>query len=81
MSELRSRVLYQFKELLYMAHVYPKPYRECCDQIKAAYRKQRHLKSAEEIEKALSFGEYIKKEIVALHQLKTYRTMKDHYYN
>lgn len=78
--DLRSRVLYQFKELIYLAHVYPKPYRECCDKIKAAYRKQRNLQTREEIEKALSFGEYMKKEIVALHQLKTYRTMKKRYY-
>lgn len=80
MASLRQRVLYQFKELAYMGLEYPKPHREFMAQLKKMYRAKRHLTQEAEILDALEFGEYMKKELEALHKLRIYREMKRRYY-
>lgn len=80
MPGARQRVLYQFKEMLYIGKDYPMPYDEFKMALKRAYRSKRELVKLSEIEKALEHGEYIKREMIALHQLRRYRAIKRNYY-
>lgn len=77
---LRQKVLYQFKEFTYMGMHYPKPHREFMEQLKKMYRAKKYLTKEEDINKALEFGEYMKKELEALYKLRVYREMKRRYY-
>lgn len=63
-----------------MGQSYPKPKEEYAAKLKKAFRAKSHLSDKAEIEKALEFGEYMKKELEALQQLRVYRAMKRRYY-
>lgn len=95
-QSLRTRVLYLYKELLYMGKDYPyvessrkkkkkanqnsQGYDYFRKKLHKAFDKGRNIKDPNEIEKRLEHGEYIKKELVALYTLRTYRSVKTRYY-
>lgn len=61
MPELRQRVLYLYKELVYMGRDYPAGYSFFIQRLRQAFRKKSILTDPVEIEKGLALGEYIKK--------------------
>lgn len=77
----RYRVLLLYKELLYIGKDYPAPYDQFRKKLKLAFEKNKSLDADEDINKAISFGEYMKKELVALYQLRVYRAVKRNYYS
>ncbi|CAN6602402.1 hypothetical protein TRVA0_002S01112 [Trichomonascus vanleenenianus] len=79
--ELRRKVLYLYKELLYMGKEYPQGYDFFRGRLKRAFKNNSGIKDPKEIEKRLEHGEYIKKELIALYTLRTYRAVKNKYYN
>lgn len=59
--ELRRRVLYLYKELVYMGKDYPAGYPFFVQKLRQAFRKKAGISDSAEIEKGLLFGEFIKK--------------------
>lgn len=80
LPHMRNRVLYLFKELVYLGKDYPEPYEKVSRKLKKAFRAKKDLKDPSEIEKALALGEHVKNEMIALYKLRTYRAVKNNYY-
>ncbi|KAK9462529.1 growth hormone-inducible soluble protein-like protein [Lipomyces oligophaga] len=80
MSELRYKVIAQYKQLLYMGRDYPRGYTFFRNKLHAGFMQHADLVSHEDINARLRIAEYIQKEIEALYHLKKYRTLKKHYY-
>lgn len=76
----RRRVLYLYKELLYMGKDYPEGYDAFRRKLHGAFRKKSQLDTPGDIEDALDFGEYMKRELITLYSLRTYRSVKRNYY-
>jgi hypothetical protein len=73
----RVRMLY--KELLYIGKEYPLGFSFFKTKLKASFMKNQHLKSAQQIDRAISHGKFVYKELEALWFLKKYRSMKNNY--
>ncbi|KAK9264321.1 growth hormone-inducible soluble protein-like protein [Lipomyces tetrasporus] len=80
-STLRSKVIRQYKQLLFMGREYPRGYKYFRDKVHAGFKKNADLTDAEEIEQKLKFAEYIEREIAALYHVRKYRAMKQRYYD
>lgn len=65
-SELRRKVLYQYKELIYMGKDYPAGYDFFIKKLRGAFKGKSTLSDPQDIEKALALGEYVKKGIYIL---------------
>lgn len=63
-----------------MGKDYPDGYDAFRRKLHGAFRKKSQLDSQQDIEDALDFGEYMKRELIALYKLRTYRAMKRNYY-
>ncbi|KIY66545.1 hypothetical protein CYLTODRAFT_377591 [Cylindrobasidium torrendii FP15055 ss-10] len=77
----RRRAIALYRELYAMGKDYPDPAYDFRGVVRRMFEKNRHLTEPEEIENALKFGEYIKKETLALYSLKKYRHLKRMYPN
>lgn len=77
----RSRVIELYKTLLYLGRDYPKGYDYFRSRLKRAFMKNRDVTDPEKIEKMLTLGDYIVKELEALYMLRKYRTLKKRYYD
>lgn len=69
------------KRLLYLGRDYPKGYDYFRSRLKRAFMKNRDVTDPEKIEKMLTLGDYIVKELEALYMLRKYRTLKKRYYD
>ncbi|XP_065072947.1 electron transfer flavoprotein regulatory factor 1 [Ochlerotatus camptorhynchus] len=81
MSSTRKQVLDLYKRLQYLGRDYPggpEMFRKKCYN---AFKRQSTETDPQKIEKAISLGEYVQKEIEALYSLKKYRAMKKRYYD
>ncbi|XP_056648731.1 electron transfer flavoprotein regulatory factor 1 [Diorhabda sublineata] len=77
----RSRVIDLYKNLLHLGKDWPKGYNFFRERLHAAFLKNKDEKDAEKIEKLISHGNFVKKEIETLYVLKKYRTLKRRYYD
>ncbi|KAI9567327.1 hypothetical protein HD554DRAFT_2205551 [Boletus coccyginus] len=75
-QHLRALALY--KELHRLGRDYDPSY-DFHGKLRKLYEKNRNLKDEAEIERALSFGEYIKNETLALYSLRKYRHLRRMY--
>ncbi|TPX34752.1 hypothetical protein SmJEL517_g02759 [Synchytrium microbalum] len=78
-ADTRRQVLRLYKELLYVGKTYPAGFDYFKPKLRAAFEKKRHITSPEDIQKGIKLGNYVYKELEALHFLKKYRTMKARY--
>ncbi|TPX50988.1 hypothetical protein SeMB42_g01608 [Synchytrium endobioticum] len=79
-TDARRRVLRLYKELLYVGQTYPAGFENYFrPKLRAAFKAKASLADPRDIERAINLGEYVYKEIEALHFLKKYRTMKQRY--
>lgn len=64
-----------------MGRDWPKGYTHFRDRCHNAFMKNKDVTDPEQIQKLISHGEYVVKEIEALYYLKKYRTLKRRYYD
>jgi hypothetical protein len=76
---MNPRVRDLYKQLLYIGREYPKGFDYFRTGLKRAFLKKQELKDPQEIEKAITQGLFVYKELEALWFLKKYRTMKKNY--
>ncbi|KAH7928253.1 hypothetical protein BV22DRAFT_1030909 [Leucogyrophana mollusca] len=74
----RVRAIALYKELHRLGRDYDPSY-DFHGKLRRMFEKNRNLTDAEEIEQAFKFGEYIKKETLALYSLRKYRHLKRMY--
>jgi len=78
--QLRYKVKFLYKELLYLGRDYPLGYTDYFrPRLHSAFMKNKDITSDDEIEKCIKIGEYVKKEIEMLYYLKRYRTLRKTY--
>ncbi|XP_017775326.1 PREDICTED: LYR motif-containing protein 5 [Nicrophorus vespilloides] len=77
----RGKVVELYKMLLHLGKDYPHGYDYFRKRLHSAFMKNRGETDPEKIEKMISHGQYIIKELEALYMLKKYRTLKRRYYN
>ncbi|ODM98757.1 LYR motif-containing protein 5 [Orchesella cincta] len=79
-SALKLRVLSLYKTLLFMGRDYPQGYKYFRDRCNTVFKKNKGVKDPKEIEKMITHGEFVVKELEALYYLRKYRTLKRRYY-
>ncbi|CDO51516.1 conserved hypothetical protein. Putative NADH-ubiquinone oxidoreductase complex 1/LYR family protein [Geotrichum candidum] len=62
-----------------MGKDYPAGYDFFIKKLRSAFRNRSTMTDPVEIEKAIGFGDFIKKELIALYSLKKYRYLKQNY--
>lgn len=67
-------------KLLYLGREYPKGTVYFRERLKSAFLKNRDVTDPEKIRKLIDRGEFVIKELEALHFLRKYRAMKKRYY-
>ncbi|XP_065158021.1 electron transfer flavoprotein regulatory factor 1 [Atheta coriaria] len=77
----RSRVVNLYKTLLHLGKDYPQGFEFFRTRLHRVFLKNKDETDPEKIEKMISHGNYIVKELEALYMLKKYRTLKRRYYN
>ncbi|EIN10020.1 hypothetical protein PUNSTDRAFT_66473 [Punctularia strigosozonata HHB-11173 SS5] len=75
----RHRVIALYKELHRLGRDYPDPSYHFNHKIRRMFEKNKDLTKAEDIERAINFGEYIRNETLALYSLRKYRHLKRMY--
>jgi hypothetical protein len=77
-SRLQHRVMRLYLDMLHTSkEIYPNLSKEeKTERIKRAFLKNKQLQTDDEIEKAINRGEYVLKEMEAMHSFGKYRTMK-----
>lgn len=81
MTQLKSKVISLYKNLLYYGRDYPAGYDYFRHRLKKAFIKNCELDNSAEIQKQLDIGEFVIKELDALYKLKKYRYLKKNYYD
>ncbi|KAM9823719.1 LYR motif-containing protein 5A [Neosynchiropus ocellatus] len=79
-NPLRGEVFRLYKNLLYLGREYPKGSTYFRERLKSAFMKNKDETDPEKIQKLLSRGEFVIKELEALYFLRKYRAMKKRYY-
>ncbi|KAM8884150.1 LYR motif-containing protein 5A [Synchiropus splendidus] len=79
-NPLRGEVIRLYKNLLYLGREYPKGSSYFRERLKSAFMKNKDETDPEKIQKLLSRGEFVIKELEALYFLRKYRAMKKRYY-
>ncbi|XP_011702230.1 PREDICTED: LYR motif-containing protein 5 [Wasmannia auropunctata] len=77
----RTKVIGLYKTLLYMGRDYPKGYQYFRTKLKRAFVKNKTETEPEKIDKMISHGNFVIKELEALYMLRKYRTLKRRYYD
>ncbi|XP_012257374.1 electron transfer flavoprotein regulatory factor 1 [Athalia rosae] len=77
----RARVVELYKTLLHLGRDYPKGYTYFHTNLKKAFMKNKHETDPQAIDKLISHGQFVIKELEALYMLRKYRTLKRRYYN
>ncbi|KAH7638492.1 electron transfer flavoprotein regulatory factor 1 [Dermatophagoides farinae] len=78
--QLRLQVLNLYKTLLYYGRDYPLGYKYFRDRCHKSFVKNRDETDPQQIQKHISRGEFIIKELEALYRLRKYRYLKQRYY-
>ncbi|KAK4886277.1 hypothetical protein RN001_002548 [Aquatica leii] len=76
----RQQVVTLYKTLLHLGKDWPAGYELFRTKLHKAFIKNKDVTDPEKIQKLITHGEYIVKEIEALYMLKKYRTLKRRYY-
>ena len=80
-QKMNPRVRELYKELIFTASLYNAlPLETCRNKIKTQFFKNKDLsEDSPEFKKALAWGRYEIKNMQAMHEIRVYRRMKDHY--
>ena len=73
------RVLELYKRMLWLGQDWHQGQAHFTKSLSNAFRKNKYETSAEKIEKLIFHAEFVEKEVLALYQLKKYRSMKNRY--
>lgn len=77
----RGRVINLYKTLLHLGKDWPSGFDFFRTRLHRAFMKNKSETDPEKIEKMITHGEFVVKEIETLYMLKKYRTLKRRYYN
>ncbi|CAG5090292.1 Oidioi.mRNA.OKI2018_I69.PAR.g12543.t1.cds [Oikopleura dioica] len=75
----RVRVLDLYKRMLWLGRDWHQGQAQFTRSLSNAFRKNSQEENPEKIEKLIFHAEFVEKEILALYQLKKYRSMKNRY--
>ena len=76
---MNSKIRDLYKRILFAGRYYPQGLNKVREQAKIEFYKNQNLKSEIEIKKAISYGRYMVREIIAISKLAKYRAMKRNY--
>lgn len=80
-NPLRTEVIRLYKNLLYLGRDYPQGSAYFRERLKAAFIKNKDVSDPEKIRKLVAKGDFVIKELEAMHFLRKYRAMKKSYYD